>query len=255
MTTLQVSGWVASACYDGGATKRYRNWMLGCVKRFAWKGEYGGVMQRKRSYFAASYVKSRKLLGGMLLFTLCQTLNFLQSFGSESVAVILGNAIELIWIGIPTWLLIIRKEGGCQMPRGNFYIIINLLLGGWGIVIFTVDLIALILAFAVPRLIRLFLTASVVIGPSVILWNADKNRTDPDIGLMLILGAGGLTLSVLWLIVLVLQKSRTGQLFFQMLPDVLFQAGCTALACAALSKGVRLKKAYDRMMLQSRRLY
>jgi hypothetical protein len=210
--------------------------------------------KRRRRYVSASYIKSGTVYYGVLLFLVSQGLWLIQLFQNAAERKAAGQAppenytplgiafqaFLLLFIGALFLLLIRQRTGKTHMPRGNLYLLCNFLIFVWGVIFLISDIVDIFIYPEFILLVDALVIGSTLIAPPLILQFADRSRIDPDDMLLLILGIGGIGLSVISILIIavILGKSYT---VWHLVPELCFRGGCVLFGVSTLFKAIRIR--------------
>ena len=209
--------------------------------------------KRSRKYFSAGFIDSSLFYCGTGSLALTQWLLFFQALGRGAVGASVGRGVCVLITLLPCLLQTLRRVGGCRMNRGNYYAVIHLGTVVMGLPFLIPDCISLAAGISIPILTRMVMEAAAMMLAPLLLWRADKRRTDPDGSLLLIAGLGGIALALLCTVFVFLPNGAQGKPFPAILPMLRPYIGCVMLSAAA-NIGLWICRAMSRMLAYEARV-
>ncbi len=220
-----------------------------------------GRRKPKRKYMSASFLKSRTTLYGALLFFIAQILDFIMQLVHASERARAGKPLPENFTGLGiSWevfliffagaiaLLIWRLYSGrSRMRRGNLYLLINVLLCIWGVILAArsigeIELFDLILVLDAMT----YVTALII--PCVLLQLSDRTRLVPEEWKLLVPAVVTILfvgLSVFSSIVIIRASSAAGDYSIWLdLSHLLQRAAVALFAVSGILKAVRIHRTY-----------
>lgn len=217
-----------------------------------------GYGRAKRKYNLTSYYKSGVLSLGTLLFCVSQILRFIQLFRDAAArkaanqappenytaAGIVWTALLIVVIGAICLLLQLNRKNRLRMPKRRAYLMLSALVALWGLYHFITLVTEMIRNSELTLLFDIAAIAAGVLVPVALLQISDITEDMADDVALLICGAGGMALSAVSLIVLIILRESYANSKLLLVTEILFRTALLLVSLAALMKAILLRNSY-----------
>ena len=213
--------------------------------------------QSKKRFLSASYLTSRAVFYGTLLFFVSRVFLLFQLFGDAykrkqldqappdgfTFLGIVGSLLIIGVIGLAFLLLVQYRQKKLRLKKGNFYLLLNVLFVVWGAINAVGNFIDMVVFFEFVYLLD-FVTAIVgIIVPSVLLQLADRKQGIPrDTALFSCAIAATALTTLAALIVILFLRGGYKDTPFAFVRELIFRAGLLSFSIAGLMNAIKIRR-------------
>ena len=213
--------------------------------------------QSKKRYLSASYLTSRAVFVGTLLFFIARVFELFQLFGDAydrkqldqappdgfTFLGIVGSLVVIGVIGLAFLLLVQNRQKKLRLTKGNFYLLLNALFVAWGAINAVSNLVDMIVFFEFVYLLDFVTFITGLILPSVLLQIADRRQGIPrDTALFSSAITATVLSSIAALIVVLLLRGGYKDKPFAFVRELIYRAGMISFAIAGLVKALKIRR-------------